>query len=61
MIMLDQMKPYELEALAAELHAQMSGGPEIPGVELNDVKAWITLRRQEAESSSELPFFLNLI
>jgi hypothetical protein len=32
----------------------------MPKVELEDVKGWLALRKKEAESCSELSFFLNL-
>jgi hypothetical protein len=64
MAVLDRMNPTELEALATKLHAQMDRSPnrsELPKVELEDVKGWIASHKQEAESCSELSFFLNLL
>jgi hypothetical protein len=64
MTVLDQMNGPELELLAAQLHMQIdarSNDPEMPKVELEDVKGWLALRRKEAESCSELSFFLNLV
>jgi hypothetical protein len=63
MAILDQMKPSELETLAAKLHAQMDHSPhrETPKLELEDVKGWLASQKKEAESPSELSFFLNLL
>jgi hypothetical protein len=63
MSVLDNMNSPELEALAAELHAQMerSSHCEESKVELEDVKGWIASHRKQAESYSELSFFLNLL
>ena len=62
--MLDQMTSAELKAFAAKLHTQidrMSNHSEMPKVELEEVKGWIALRKNEAESCPELSFFLNLL
>ena len=64
MTILDQMNWPELEVLAAQLHMQIDGSldhSEMPKVELEDVKGWLALRKKEAESCSELSFFLNLV
>ena len=64
MSILDEMNSPELEGLAAQLHTQIdrsSSDSEMPKVELKDVKAWLALRKKEAESCSELSFFLNLV
>jgi len=64
MSILDEMNSPELEALAAKLYAQIDRSPnrsEMPEVELEDVKGWIALQKKEAESYSELSFFLNLV
>ena len=64
MSILDEMNSRELEALAAKLHTQIDRSPsrsEMPRVELEDVKGWIALHMKEAESYSELSFFLNLV
>jgi hypothetical protein len=61
---LDQMSSTELEAFAAKLHAQIDRSPQLfrmPRVELEDVKGWLALQKKEAESCSELSFFLNLL
>jgi len=58
------MNAIEREGLAAKLHAQMdrSASPsETPTVELEDVKDWIELQKQECEPCSEPSVFLNLI
>jgi hypothetical protein len=56
MTMFDQMNSSELDAFAAKLHAQINRGPGTK-IELKDVKSWIALRENEAESCSEPPFF----
>ena len=64
MTMVDQMNSPELEALAAQLHAQIDRSPnhsEMSKVELEDVKGWIELQMKEVEPYSELSFFLNLV
>jgi hypothetical protein len=61
---LEDMNSSELEALAAKLHTQIDRSPnhsEVPKVELEDVKGWIALHKKEAESYSELSFFLDLV
>jgi hypothetical protein len=62
MTMLDQMNSADLEALAAKLCEQIrqsAAQSEIAEIELQDVKSWIALRKEEAESCFELPFFVN--
>ena len=64
MSILDEMSARELEALAITLHTQMersSPRSETPKIELEDVKDWIALHRNESESCFELSFFLNLV
>jgi hypothetical protein len=64
MTIVDQMNSPELEALAAQLHAQIDRSPndsEMSKVELEDVKGWIALQMNEAEPYSELSFFLKLV
>jgi hypothetical protein len=63
MSILDEMSARELEALAISLHTQMerSSRSETPKIELEDVKDWIALHRNESESCFELSFFLNLV
>ena len=61
MSILDKMNSSELEALAANLHAQIDRSPksEMPKVELQDVKSWIASHMKEA--CFEPSFFLNLV
>jgi hypothetical protein len=64
MTILDQMTSTELEAFAAKLHAQIDRSPQpcrMPKVALEDVKGWLASQKREAESYSELSFFLNLL
>ena len=56
------MNASELEALAAQLYAQINHGHSDARIELNEVKSWIASRKKEAESCPEpLFFFLNLV
>jgi hypothetical protein len=58
------MNSSELEALAAELYAEIArslGDSESAEIELKDVKDWIAFRKKEDESCPEPPFFLNLL
>ena len=58
------MNAPDLEALAVTLYTEIhraSGPSEAAQIELQDVKGWLALRKREAESCSEPPFFLNLV
>jgi hypothetical protein len=64
MSILNEMNSPELEALAAELHAQIDRSAdhsEMPKIKLEDVKGWIALHREESESHFDFSFFLNLV
>jgi hypothetical protein len=64
MSILNEMNSRELEALAIKLHTQIERSPGssgMPKVELEDVKDWIALHREESKSCFDLSFFLNLV
>ena len=64
MSIFDEMNSRELEALAAKLHKQINRiceHSELPKVELEDVKRWIALHRNESSCCFELSSVLSLL